>query len=165
MKAYKYIKENIRKNLRSKLIDWRKQETIEKIEKPTDIARARTLGYKDKKGFVIARVRIKRGGRKRKRKGVRGRRSARQTIRKLLMMNYRWVAESRAARKFSNLEVLNSYLIGKDGKHYFFEIIMIDPERPEIKADKTISWICSAKNRGRVFRGLTSAGKKSRGLK
>ena len=80
-------------------------------------------------------------------------------------MNYRQIAERRAASKFTNLEVLNSYWIAKDGKHYFFEVILIDPERPEIKADKTINWICSRKNKNRVFRGLTSAGKKSRGLR
>ena len=80
-------------------------------------------------------------------------------------MNYRWVAEQRAQRKFTNLEVLNSYKIGKDGQHYFFEIILIDPQRHEIKKDKTISWITNKKNKRRVFRGLTSAGKKSRGLR
>ena len=80
-------------------------------------------------------------------------------------MNYRWIAEQRAARKYTNLEVLNSYQIAKDGVNYFFEVILIDPERQEIKTDKTINWICRAENRGRVFRGLTSAGKKSRGLR
>jgi large subunit ribosomal protein L15e len=162
--AYFYIKENIRKSLKEKLIAWRKAKAAEKIDKPTDIGRARTLGYKDKKGFVIVRVRVKRGGRKRPRR-KKGRRSKRQTIRKVLKMNYRWVAEQRAARKFANLEVLNSYKIAKDGQHYFFEVILIDPNRPEIKADKTIKWICTPKNKGRAFRGLTSAGKKSRGLR
>ena len=51
-------------------------------------------------------------------------------------MNYRWVAEQRCQKKFPNLEVLNSYNIGKDGKYYFFEIILVDPNRPEIKKDK-----------------------------
>ena len=79
-------------------------------------------------------------------------------------MNYQWIAEQRAARKYSNLEVLNSYLIGKDGIYYFYEVILVDPEMPEIKNDSTISWIGKPGNRDRVFRGLTSAGKKSRGL-
>ncbi|MDD5651475.1 MAG: 50S ribosomal protein L15e, partial [Candidatus Nanoarchaeia archaeon] len=46
-----------------------------------------------------------------------------------------------------------------------YEVILVDPERPEIKADSRISWICSGKNRGRVFRTLTSAGRRSRGLR
>lgn len=80
-------------------------------------------------------------------------------------MNYKWIAEQRAGRKYKNLEILNSYKIGKDGIHYFYEVILVDPERPEIKNDKTINWICKPENRGRAFRGLTSAAKKSRGLR
>jgi len=80
-------------------------------------------------------------------------------------MNYQWVAEIRAQKKFPNLEVLNSYKLAKDGKYYFFEVILVDYSRPEIKNDKTISWICNKENQGRVYRGLTSAAKKSRGLR
>ena len=80
-------------------------------------------------------------------------------------MNYRWVAEQRAQKKFKNLEVLNSYKLGKDGKHYFFEIILVDPNRPEIKNDPKLKWITSSKNKKRALRGLTSAAKKSRGLR
>ena len=81
------------------------------------------------------------------------------------MMNYKWIAEQRAERKYSNLIVLNSYEIGKDGQHYFFEIILIDPQRQEIQNDKTINWITKSKNKKRAMRGLTSAAKKSRGLR
>ena len=80
-------------------------------------------------------------------------------------MNYQWIAEQRAVRKYRNLEILNSYLLGKDGVYYFYEVILVDPERPEIKNDPTISWITKPRNRGRAFRGLTSAAKKSRGLR
>jgi len=152
------------KVLRERMISWRKGDTIVKVDKPLRLDRAHALGYKAKKGFIIARVRILRGGRKRPRRN-KGRRSKRQTIRKVLKMNYKWVAEQRAARRFQNLEVLNSYEIGKDGRHYFFEIILVDPNRPEIKNDKKMKWISSPKNRKRAFRGLTSAAKKSRGLR
>jgi large subunit ribosomal protein L15e len=77
-------------------------------------------------------------------------------------MNYREIAEQRAARKYTNMEVLNSYWIGKDGEHYFYEVILVDRDSPEIKSDKKLSWVSS--NRGRVFRGITSAGRKARGL-
>ena len=80
-------------------------------------------------------------------------------------MSYQWVAEIRAERKFPNLEVLNSYLLGKDGKHYFYEVIMVDPEKPEIKNDQNLRWISMPQNRNRAQRGLTSAAKKSRGLR
>lgn len=151
------------KVLRQRMIKWRKSPVIVKVDKPLRLDRARALGYKAKKGFIVARVRLLRGGRKRP-KRKKGRRSKRQTIRKTLKMNYQWVAEQRAARKFRNLEVLNSYKIGKDGINYFFEIILVDPARPEIKNDRTINWICNPKNQNRALRGLTSAAKKSRGL-
>jgi large subunit ribosomal protein L15e len=94
---------------------------------------------------------------------MRGRKSRKQTIRKTLKMNYRWVAEIRAARHYPSLEVLNSYWVGKDGKSYYFEVIMVDINRPEIKSDPALNWILN-KNK-RAERGLTSAARKSRGLR
>ncbi len=165
---YHHIKEAWKKPdkkvLRERMITWRKSGVFEKVDKPLRLDRARALGYKDKKGFVIVRVRIKRGGHKRPRPN-KGRRSKRLHTRKTLGMNYRWIAEQRVARKYKNLEVLNSYMLGKDGVHYFYEVILIDPERPEIKKDRTTSWITKPGNRKRPMRGLTSAGKKSRGLR
>jgi large subunit ribosomal protein L15e len=73
------------------------------------------------------------------------------------------ICEERAARKFKNLEVLNSYWVGHDGKHAFYEVILVDRNHPAIKSDKKINWIC--KKRGRAARGLTSAGRKGRGLR
>jgi len=164
---YHYIKEAWKKPdvklLRARMLAWRKSEAVVKVDKPLRLDRARNLGYKAKKGFVVARVRVLRGGRT-KMRPKHGRRSKRMTSRKVLKMSYQWVAEQRGARRFTNLEVLNSYYIGKDGQHYFFEVILVDPEMPEIKNDDTINWITKPENRGRVFRGLTSAGKKSRGL-
>lgn len=153
------------KVLRERMIQWRSEDAVEKVEKPLRLDRARALGYKAKKGFIILRVRVQRGGRRRQREGVKGRKTRHTTIRKTLKMNYQWVAEIRAARKYPTLEVLNSYNIGKDGQHYFFEVIMVDPSKPEIKNDRTMSWISSDKNRKRAERGLTSAAKKSRGLR
>jgi large subunit ribosomal protein L15e len=150
--------------LRELMTEWRSEQAVTKIEHATRIDRARALGYKAKKGFVIARVKVPRGGRQRHRTN-KGRRSKRHTIRKVVTMNYRWVSEQRAQKYFPNLEVLNSYNVGKDGKSYFYEVILVDPARPEIIKDKKINWICKKTNQHRVNRGLTSAGKKSRGLR
>jgi len=166
--VYSYIKRAFmkpsRETMQTRLIQWRASEAAEVVDKPLRLDKARMLGYKAKKGFVVVRIRVKRGGRTRTRH-KHGRKSRKQHIRKVLKMNYRWVAEIRAANKFLNLEVLNSYPIGKDGKHAFFEVIMVDPQRPEIKNDKDINWICADTNRKRAQRGLTSAAKKSRGLR
>jgi len=153
-----------KKTLRERMIEWRKSGVFTKVDKPLRLDRARALGYKDKKGFIVIRVRLKRGGHKRPRPN-KGRRSKRLHARKTLKMNYKWIAEQRASRKYKNLEVLNSYLIGKDGIHYFYEVILVDPSKPEIKNDRTINWISNPKNKKRALRGLTSAAKKSRGLR
>ncbi len=150
--------------IRNLMVEWRRDNAVKKIDRPTRLDRARNLGYKAKKGFVLARVRVKRGGRKRP-KVNKGRRSKRQTTRKVLKMDYKWVAEIRAQKKFPNLEVLNSYKLAKDGKYYFYEVILVDYSRPEIKNDKKMNWITRKSNQKRVYRGLTSSGKKSRGLR
>jgi len=68
----------------------------------------------------------------------------------------RLIAEERAARRFPNLEVLNSYWIWEDGRFKWFEVVMVDPV---LLPDHPI-----AGQTRRVFRGLTSAGKQIRGL-
>lgn len=165
---YYYIKQAWKKPdkkiLRERMIEWRKSPVQVTVDKPLRLDRARALGYKDKKGFVIVRIRVKRGGHKRPRPN-KGRRSKRLHTRKNLKMSYKWIAESRVQRKHKNLEILNSYLIGKDGINAFYEVICVDPSKPEIKNDKTINWINKPANKSRVLRGLTSAGKKSRGLR
>ena len=166
---YHYLRQAWKKpdsvELKSRMIQWRKGNVLVKVEKPLRLDRARAMGYKAKKGFVVIRVKIGRGGRKRERAKVKGRKTRKMTIRKTLKMNYKWVAEIRASRKYRNLEVLNSYWIGKDGKHYFYEVIMVDPSKPEIKSDRTLSWISNRKNSKRAERGLTSSARKSRGLR
>jgi len=165
---YHYLREAWKKpdkkTLRERMIFWRKSGVFTKVDKPLRLDRARALGYKDKKGFVVIRVRIKRGGHKRPRPN-KGRRSKRLHTRKNLGMSYQWIAESRVQKKYTNLEVLNSYLIGKDGIHYFYEVILVDTSKSEIKNDKTINWIGKKANKKRPFRGLTSSAKKSRGLR
>src|SRR3989344_9650257 len=165
---YHYLREAWKKPdkkiLRERMTNWRKEPVDVKLDKPSRIDRARALGYKDKKGFVVIRIKVKRGGHKRPRPN-KGRRSKRLHIRKNLKMSYKWIAEQRVERKYTNLVVLNSYPIGKDGMFYFYEVICVDPERPEIKNDNTINWICKPENKKRTMHGLTSAGKKSRGLR
>jgi len=142
--------------MRERVIVWRRQPAIYRIDKPTRIDRARRLGYKDKPGYVVVRVRVRRGGLRKPRPRA-GRRQKRMGVRKYKpAKSLRLIAEERAARKFPNLEVLNSYWVWEDGRYKWFEVIMVDRTLlPELKLGK---------GRGRVFRGLTSAGRKVRGL-
>jgi len=151
--------------MRRRLIEWRRQPTIFRVEKPTRLDRARKLGYKAKQGFIIVRVRVRRGG-LRKQRPKAGRRPKRMGVKKFKpAKSLKLIAEERAGRKFPNLEVLNSYWVGEDGRSKWFEIIMVDSHHPVIKADKDIGWICQKQHHRRVFRSLTSAGKKVRSLR
>ena len=164
---YKYIRELWKSPsnefLRSRLISWRKDPVIVRVEKPTRLDRARSLGYKAKQGYVVVRTKISRG--KRQRELIKkGRRSKHRRRKKIVGKSYQWIAEERVSRRYKNMEVLNSYEVAKDGKHKWYEIILIDRDHPIIKKDKRTKWVKNKANVGRAFRGLTSAGKKSRGL-
>ncbi len=167
MGMYKYItkiwqdaKEKITPAQKARLIKWRRQPVMIKIDKPTRIDKARMLGYKAKQGFVMRRIRIKKGGRNR-RSIPKGRRPKRYGMRHFSpTQNLQAIAEQRINRKFPNLEVLNSYYAGDDSQYAWYEVIMVDPSHPAIQKDKDVNWIVCQNNR--AFRGLTSAGKRSR---
>lgn len=149
--------------LRKRLVEWRAEAATIRIPKPTRLDRARAAGYRAKPGIIMVRQRVDRGGRQRP--DIRaGRRSKHARQLKILSMNYQTVAERRAATKFPNMEVLNSYFVGKDGTHYWYEVIMADKMHPVIMADSQLSWLSRPSNNRRVFRGITSAARRSRGL-
>lgn len=149
---------------RQRLASWRKQYAILRVENPLRLDRARSLGYKAKQGFIIVRVRVRRGG-LRKARPTSGRRQAHSGAKRYTpAKSMRLIAEERADKKFPNLEALNSYWVGEDGQYKWFEVILVDPSHPSIKNDDNINWICDGKQKGRASRGLTSAGKKVRSL-
>jgi len=148
---------------RERVIKWRREGAVTRLERPTRLDRARGLGYKAKQGYIVVRSRVRRGAR-RKSWPKAGRRSKRMTTHKTPGKNLQLIAEERAARRFANLEVLGSYWVGQDGRHKWFEILFVDPNHPVIQKDKRINWITAPQHRHRVYRGLTSAGKKIRGL-
>lgn len=165
---YKYLRElwkKPKKNMpdiyREKLLTFRREPASLRIDKPTRLDRARSLGYKAKKGFVIIRQRVAKGGRKRTTDRG-GRRSKHNRILKIADVSLQREAEQRAQKKHLNCEVLNSYLVAEDGHFKWYEVILIDRACPEIMNDKNIKSILMQKRR--VYRGLTKAGRKSRGL-
>jgi large subunit ribosomal protein L15e len=156
--------EAIESLLKERLILWRKDTVVKRIEKPTRLDRARALGYKAKQGYILARVRVKKGGRRRTLYGRRGRKPSKAgLVRFTSKKSGLWIAEEKAQRRFPNLEVLNSFQVGEDGQYKWVEVILVDPDHPNIINDPKISWVRNPANRGRVLKGLTSAGKKSRG--
>lgn len=155
--------EELEKLMRERLQKWRRENVVTRIERPTRLNRARALGYKAKRGIIVVRVRVRRGGRRATRPS-RGRKTKNQMISRLTpKKSLQWIAEERANRKYPNMEVLGSYWVGEDGKYKWFEVILVDRSCPDIKADKNLGWI--TRQKGRVYRGLTPAGRKSRGLR
>ncbi|EHP83616.1 50S ribosomal protein L15e [Methanotorris formicicus] len=173
MGVYKYIRDAwkrpkdsyVKQLLWERMQQWRREPSVVRIERPTRLDRARNLGYKPKQGIVVVRVRVRRGG-LRKQRPTGSKKPATLGVKKITMgKSIQRIAEERAARKYPNMEVLNSYWVGEDGKYKWYEVILVDPHHPVIKADKNLNWICTGKHKGRAFRGLTSAGKKGRGLR
>lgn len=160
-KLWQQPQENLGDAYRELLLKVRREPVTVRLERPTRIDRARSLGYKPKNGVIVVRQRVHRGGKMNPDiKG--GRRTAHSSQQKVIKKNYQQIAEERAAAKYQNCEVVNSYLLLKDGKSAWYEIILVDRLHPEVLADKQLAGI--AKQHNRVTRGLTSAGRKARGL-
>jgi len=150
--------------MRKRFIMWRRGPSIVRVESPTRLDRARSLGYRAKQGFVVVRVRIRKGGMRRHRPN-KGRRPKRMGVYGYSpAKSIQLIAEERAARKYPNMEVLGSYYVGDDGVNKYFEVILIDRSHPAILSDPDISWIADPSQKGRVFRGKTTAGRRVRGL-
>jgi large subunit ribosomal protein L15e len=159
------LDENTRELNKQRLVEWRKGPSFARVERPLRLDRARALGYRAKPGFVIIRAKVRKGS-MRKRAIRKGRRAKRKgEIRMRVQKNTARIAEERTQKRYTNLEVLNSYLVGEDGKNRFFEVIMVDPHHPAIINDRKINWIHERQHTRRVYRGLTSAGRKGRGLR
>lgn len=172
MGYYKYVqklwtkpKQNLGDLWKERIVAWRQEPSTLRLEYPTRIDRARALGYKAKPGIFVVRQRVIRGGHVNPSLHGAGRRSKKQSTRMALVKNYQWVAEGRANKVYHNCEVLNSYYVAHDGTYYWYEVILVDKSHPAIKTDQQLSWMSKPQHTGRVYRGLTSSGRKSRGLR
>jgi large subunit ribosomal protein L15e len=172
--VYKYQQELWRKKqsdvmrflLRVRCWQYRQLAAVHRASRPTRPDKARRLGYKSKQGWVIYRVRIRRGGRKKPvPKGqVYGKPKSVGINQLKNQRSLQAVAEERVGRKCRALRVLNSYWVGQDSTYKFFEVICADPNHKAIRRDPDIQWIVNPVHKHREMRGLTSANRKSRGL-
>jgi len=125
--------------LRQRVVGWRKQSAVTRIEKPSRLERARRLGYKAKQGIVVVRMRVGTGG-MRKQRPTGGRRPKHLGVTRIKADDdMKTVAERRVLERYPNLKLLGSYFIYKDGMHYWFEVILADPVHPRIAQDKEIN--------------------------
>tara|TARA_B100000029_G_scaffold375343_1_gene369716 strand:- start:832 stop:1290 length:459 start_codon:yes stop_codon:yes gene_type:complete len=124
--------------LRDRVVLWRKQAAVTRIEKPSRLLRARRLGYKAKQGIIVVRMRVGTGGMRKKRPRG-GRRPKHLGVTRIKAdVNMKQVAERRALERYPNMRLLGSYFTYKDGMHYWFEVILADYSHPRITKDKEL---------------------------
>jgi large subunit ribosomal protein L15e len=173
MGAYKYLEELYKKKQsdvmrfisRMRCWEYRQLNVIHRASRPSRPDKARRLGYKAKQGYVIYRIRVRRGGRKRPvPKGqVYGKPKSQGITQLKYQRSLRTTAEERVGRKCGNLRVLNSYWVNQDSTYKYFEVIAVDPNHKAIRKDARINWIVAPVHKRREARGLTAIGKKNRG--
>ena len=174
MGAYKYMQEIWRHKQsealkylqRVRCWQYRQLSAVHRVTRPTRPEKARRLGYRAKQGYVVYRVRVRRGGRKRPvTKGQTYGKPKTHGVNELKFKRSKAsVAEERVGRRCGALRVLNSYWVGEDSTYKFFEVILVDPFHKAIRRNAEQNWICAPVHKHRELRGLTSAGKKSRGI-
>ncbi|KAJ2927142.1 hypothetical protein H1R20_g9943, partial [Candolleomyces eurysporus] len=174
MGAYKYVGELYKKKqsdvlrflLRVRCWEYRQLKVIHRASRPSRPDKARRLGYKAKQGYVVYRIRVRRGNRKKHvPKGATYGKPVHQGVTQLKpQRSLKSVAEERVGRRCGNLRVLNSYWVNQDGVYKYFEVILVDPSHKAIRRDPRINWIVNPVHKRREARGLTSAGKSNRGL-
>ncbi|KAL7579412.1 hypothetical protein ACA910_014080 [Epithemia clementina (nom. ined.)] len=175
MGCYKYMEElwrhkqsdALRFLMRVRAWECRQRPNLCKLNRPSRTDKAHHLGYKAKQGFVVVRAGVRRGGRKRQNhRGMVFGKPKHQGINQLKFeRNLRSLAEEKVGRRFSNLRVLNSYWVNEDATMKYFEVICVDPQHTKIRNDPRINWIVNPVHKHRELRGLTSAGRKGRGLR
>ncbi|KAG9042919.1 60S ribosomal protein L15 [Tulasnella sp. UAMH 9824] len=146
--------------------EYRQLNVIHRAHRPSRPDKARRLGFKSKQGYVIYRIRVRRGGRKRPvHKGIVYGKPTHQGVTKLkYKRSLKTTAEERVGRRCGNLRVLNSYWINEDQIYKYYEVILVDPSHKTIRRDPRINWICAPVHKRREARALTSVGKKNRGI-
>ena len=110
---------------RNRLMGWRRAETsVFRLERPTNLTRARRLGYKAKQGYIIVLCRVPKGNRHKSRP-TSGRKPSKMGVKKYsAKKSKRQIAEERVAKRYPNMAVLNSYLSGDDSIHEYYEVIL-----------------------------------------
>jgi Ribosomal protein L15E len=131
MGSFKYIHANemaLYKNDERKkdiLKDVRSQPIIKRVDRPTKLTKAKSVGYRAKQGYIIVRVRVGKGDFRRPRPNH-ARRPSKSGIYYKLAVSKEDIARERALNVFKNMVVVGSYFLIEDGKNKWFEIVLAD---------------------------------------
>ena len=138
-KIWRERNEELIKSLRRKAIEWRKEKSIIRVNRPLRLDRARSLGYKAKQGFIVLRVRVRKGGFSKPRPRSGRRPKALGVIKHKVNVSLKEEAINRVSRKYVNMHVLGAYEIFRDAKYAWYEVVLVDPNHPSIKSSRNIS--------------------------
>ncbi|OIR57418.1 MAG: 60S ribosomal protein L15 [Amphiamblys sp. WSBS2006] len=173
MSAYKYLQELYKNKqsdvmrflLRVRCWEYKQLGEVVRVENPTRPDKAHLLGYKTKQGYCIYRACVKRGGRRFKNEDRKNGKPINHGVKKRKGgENLRTLAEKKVGKHCANMRVLNSYWVAEDIHNRYYEVILVDPAHNAIRNSPEENWICAAKMKHREARGLTSAGRKARGI-
>ncbi|MCS7140762.1 MAG: 50S ribosomal protein L15e [Candidatus Nitrosocaldus sp.] len=124
--------------LKQRIVAARHEHAIVRVERPSRLDRARALGYKAKQGFIVVRIRVGKGGMRRKRARA-GRRPKHIGVVKIKQAeSMKRVAERRVAERYPNMDVRGSYYLFEDGRYYWFECILVDRAHGAVKNDREL---------------------------
>lgn len=104
----------------------RQKPAVFRLERPVDLQRARSFGYKPIPGYAVVVSRVPRGGRRkpRPRSGRRSRHAG--SVLFTPGLDRGTIAAQRAAKHFKNMRPLGRHRIAEDGKALWFEVIFVD---------------------------------------
>ena len=131
---------------------------VVKVEHPTNLPSAKSVGYKAKQGIIVARVRVRKGTgtHHRPKKKRRPKRMGQAKLSRRI--STQGMAEQKASKHFENMEALGSYKVAEDGKFHYFEVVLADRTASTIVNDRQLRWLAEGQ-RGRAERGKTFAGR------
>ncbi len=124
--------------LRDRVVRWRKEEAMTRIERPSRLQKARRVGYKAKQGITVIRMRVSTGGmRKQRPRG--GRRQKHLGVTRIKGDDsMKTVAQRRVLERYPNMSLLGSYFVYRDGMYYWFEVVLADSYHPRIAQDREL---------------------------
>jgi large subunit ribosomal protein L15e len=132
-KQWRTLIKNSSQVFKERAIAWRRGPTIVRLEHPTRLNRARSLGYKAKQGFVVVRIKISRGGMRQKRPTSGRRPKHLGTLKIKGHFSSQDTADRRVLEKFPNTELIGSYPVYQDGRFIWYEVILVDIHHPSVQ--------------------------------
>lgn len=119
--------------MRRRLVEWRREKSVVRVDKPLRLDRARSIGYSDKQGYVVLRVRVRRGGFSKPRPRSGRRPKALGVVKHKVNISLKEEAIQRALKKYPNLKALGAYPLASDAIYKWFEVVAVDPNHPSVK--------------------------------